>query len=371
MRDVAVAGVGHVPFGRHDGATGPDLGVDALRRALQDAGLDWESVDLVVAGSIAGGLLETWEMVRRLHWTGVAALTVENASATGSTAFSEAVLAVAAGRCDAAVAVGFEQLGPMGLTGLFVSDSPSLVAVSALLPTTAFALVMRQRMHELGEPEVASAQVAAKNFAHGLANPAAQRHKDVTVDDVLASPLVAEPIRRLHCCPVGAGAAAVVVVPSADAGSDAVGVRASVTQSDRYHPAGVFVPDLDATGRVARAAYEHAGIRPDDLDVVELHDAFAVEELVYYEQLGLCARGEAAALVEAGATVVGGEVAVNPSGGLLARGHPGGPTGIAQIVEIVEQLRGRAAGRQQHDARVGLAQMIGAGGVCVVHILGR
>ena len=125
------------------------------------------------------------------------------------------------------------------------------------------------------------------------------------------------------------------------------------------------------TGRAARAAYASAGVGPDDLDVVELHDAFAVEELVYYEQLGLCARGEAAALVDAGATSVGGRVAVNPSGGLLARGHPGGPTGIAQIVEIVQQLRGQAEGRQQPDARLGLAQMIGAGGVCVVHILGR
>jgi acetyl-CoA acetyltransferase len=376
VRGVFVAGVGMVRFGKYTDVKGYNLGAQALHLALEDAGLPWARVELLVGGHVAQGVTATWDLLHELAWTGIPGLTVANASATGSTAFAQACAAVASGSCDVAAAVGFEVL-ERGITGIGGPAQPltvSSVAGMTGLPGAVFGLLKRRRMYDYGEHEDVYARIVVKNFANGALNPMAQRQRTVTVEEVLESPLVADPLHRLECCPLGDGAAAVIVASRrALAGSRRrrVSVLASETGSDRHHANAMLGLEPDVTRRTAMRAYETAGVGPEDLDVVEVHDAFSVEELMYCEQLGLCADGEASKLVLDGRTQIGGDVAVSPSGGLLARGHPGGPTGLSQVVEIVQQIRSEAGDRQHPDAKVGLAHMVGAGGVCVVHVLGR
>ncbi|HWB65640.1 MAG TPA: thiolase family protein [Mycobacteriales bacterium] len=366
MRDVAVAGVGMLPFTRAAAEPAPVSAARVAAAALADAGICWGDVDLVVGGTLSADLTATWQAIHELPWTGVAGLTVTNASATGSSAFRQAYLAVASGSCDVAVAVGFGELDG-GLLAAAGSGSRLPELTGANLPPVVFGLLKARRMHEYGEPAETAALVAVKNFGNAARNPDAQRQRTVTVDEVMASPVVSDPLRRLECCPLGTGAAAAVL--TADAAHGGVRVAASVAGSDGWHPAAPFAPDPEVTAKVARQAYREAGIGPEALDVVEVHDAFAVEELVYCEALGLCDAGEAAAWLAAGEFDIGGRVAVSPSGGLLARGHPGGATGLAQIVEAVRQLRGQAGSRQQPGAQTALTHMIGAGGACVIHVL--
>jgi acetyl-CoA acetyltransferase len=217
------------------------------------------------------------------------------------------------------------------------------------------------------------ARVALKNHANGARNPFAHRQKERSLAEVMADP-ISGTLTRLQCCPVGEGAAAVLVA-STDAleryGLDPARcprVRSSVTRSQGFYEPGVDI-DATLTAETTREALRQAGIGPDRLDVLELHDAFSIEELLYVEAMGLCGEGEAAGLLEAGEFDIGGRCAVSPSGGLLAMGHPLGPTGAGQVVEITRQLRGEAGDRQQPDATWGLAHMVGIGAVCVVHVL--
>jgi acetyl-CoA acetyltransferase len=223
------------------------------------------------------------------------------------------------------------------------------------------------------KPEQVAA-VAVKNNRNGARNPYAQRQKAVTLEEVMAGPPISGSLTRLQCCPVGEGAAAVVVASEdgiARLGIDrkrAVKVIASVTRTERvYRGAKNF--DAELTRETTAQAYEEAAIGPKDLDLIELHDAFTIEELLYVEAMGLCREGEGAAMIASGATDIGGKCAISASGGLLAMGHPIGPTGAGQIAEITRQLRGEAGARQQPDARIGLAHMVGIGAVCVVHVL--
>jgi acetyl-CoA acetyltransferase len=219
--------------------------------------------------------------------------------------------------------------------------------------------------------------VAVKNRRHGMLNPIARFCKPATLEEVLASRPVAEPLTLLQCCPaVVDGAAAVVVSAKPGPGASApVRVLASVVQSGRLELGHVDMTEAEITARTARMAYEQAGVGPQDLSVVELHDAFTISELLYYEALGLCDRGGAIELLKSGATALGGRIPVNPSGGLLAKGHPPGATGVAQVVELCEQLQGQAGRRQVEGARIGLAQVTGGGiwgmdhAACAVHIL--
>ena len=196
-----------------------------------------------------------------------------------------------------------------------------------------------------------------------------------TLDEIMAEPISGS-LTRLQCCPVGEGAAAVVV--ASDDGIDRLGidrsravrVLASVTRSERLYGPGVGI-DAALTAETSNAAFDEAGLAPDDMDVLEVHDAFSIEELLYTEALGFCRPGEAASLVRSGQFDLGGRCAVSPSGGLLAMGHPIGPTGTGQVAEVARQLRGEAGERQQPDARFGMAHMVGIGAVCVVHVLGR
>jgi acetyl-CoA acetyltransferase len=235
-------------------------------------------------------------------------------------------------------------------------------------------LLADQYLHRWGlEPEVLGA-VAVKNHGNGAANPFAQRQKVRTLQDVMGEEPLSGSLTRLQCCPVGEGGAAALVA-SAEAiealGLDparAVRVRSSVAASERRYAPGRNW-DTELTGDTVARALEEAEVRAEQLDVVELHDAFTIEELLYVEAMGLCEPGEAAPLLLEGAWDIGGRCAISPSGGLLSMGHPLGPTGIGQVAEIASQLRGEAGARQQPGARFGLAHMVGVGAVCVVHVL--
>ena len=297
---------------------------------------------------------------------------VENASASGSTAFRHACLDVASGISDVSIAIGVDKPGPVG-SGPAKSNLRDLVG-SRAVPFTHFALLTNQYMNRYGVKIEQIAAVAVKNNRNGANNPYAQRQKAVTLDEVMAGPAISGSLTRLQCCPVGEGAAAVIVASDdaiAALGIDrtrAVRVIASVTRTERvYRGAKNF--DAELTRETVAQAYQEAGITAADLDVVEVHDAFTIEELLYAEMLGLCGEGEGAAMVASGATDIGGKCALSASGGLLAMGHPIGPTGAGQIAEITRQLRGEAGVRQQPGARTGLAHMVGVGAVCVVHVL--
>jgi acetyl-CoA acetyltransferase len=298
---------------------------------------------------------------------------VENASASGSTAVRQAAFEVAAGLADVSIAVGVDKplnfSMPQGAAG-----ARDLVGGRAA-PFTHFALLADHYMSETGATPEHFAQVAVKYSRNGALNPNAQRQKVRTLEEVLEPPQISGILTRLQCTPIGEGAAAAIIV-SDDAierlgidRSRAIQIRSSASQSEQVYDGENF--DVALTKSTTEQALTEAGVGPGDLDVVELHDAFTVEELLYVEAMGLCEPGHAAEALMAGEFDIGGRVAVSPSGGLLAMGHPTGPTGVGQICEITTQLRGEGGERQQPHARIGLAHMVGVGAVCVVHVLSR
>ncbi len=242
-------------------------------------------------------------------------------------------------------------------------------------PFTHFAMLTQKYMEEWGATPEQVAMVAVKNHRNGAHNPYAQRQKERTLEEVMAPPVISGVLTRLQCTPVGDGAAAVIVMSEegmARHGVDrrrAIRVIASASRSEENFGRENF--DVALTRKTTYEAYAQAGIAPKDLDVLEVHDAFTIEELLYVEAMGLCEPGQAAATLERGDYNIGGKHAVSPSGGLIAMGHPLGPTGAGQVVEVVRQLRGEAGVRQQPNARLGLTHMVGIGPVCLVHILGK
>ena len=374
MREVAVVGVGMARFGQHPQRSVADLGVEAVLAALADAGLGWPDVQAAWCGAVGLGMTAGTRVLGELGLTGAPITTVDNASASGSTAFREACLSVACGLYDVALAVGVGKStggGPGAVPEQ--REVLQMQAMGFLPPAGVFAMRTRRRMHEYGATIVPYARVSVKNHRHGALNPFAQFQKEVTLEQVLQSRLVCDPLTVLHCCPIGDGAAAAVVASPPRArrvgARPLIRVAASAFRSEVYSNDGHPGPSI--TELTARQAYEEAGAGPEDIDLVQVHDAFTVEEIDYYESLGFCPRGEGERLVEEGATTIGGRIPFSTDGGLLARGHPIGPTGLAQVWETVVQLRGRAGPRQVEGATIGLSHMIGAGGVCVIHILRR
>jgi acetyl-CoA acetyltransferase len=390
MRDVTVSGVGMSTFGRHIGRTVKSLVAEATREALSDAGRP--SVQVVYYANAAGGLLQGQESVRGQHAVrgtgleGVPLVNVENAGASGSTALHQAWLAVASGQVDVALAVGAEKLNVNNRSQAFAAmtgalDQDRLDDVYAELGTVGSGSVFmdiyaRFAAWYLGRTRASVedfAAVSVKNHEHGLANPKAQYGGRLTVAEVLAARPVSGPLTAPMCAPMSDGAAAVVVTTPQIAtrqGADPVRLLATAVGAARPGEYGVVVP------ATARRVYETAGVGPSDVDVVECHDAAAPAELIIMEELGLCEPGEAPALLRAGETWIGGRLPVNPSGGLQSRGHPLGATGLAQVVELAEQLRGRAGERQVPGARLALAENAGGyvgpdAAVATVTILGR
>lgn len=348
------------------------MGLTAVREALADANLDWPKVQSAYVGTSAIGMATGRVMLRHLGSTGLAVTQVESASASGCSAFRQACLDVASGESDIALALGVDKPGDSRRAA--DKDGLGRLSPTANLPVVKFALMAREYLARHGLPVEAMARVAVKNHGNAALNPYAQFRKPRTLEQVLASPKVAGDLTVQQCCPRGEGAAAVIVASGAALDrigypkSRAVRVLSSVATSETLGSATESA--AEALVRVStEIAYAQAGIGAADLDLVELHEAFSIEELIYTESMGLCGPGEGAAYLADGASSIGGRCAVNASGGLLGMGHPIGPTGIGQVAEITRQIRGEAEGRQHPNAKVGLAHMIGLGSVAFAHVL--
>ncbi len=379
MKDVAVLGVGMHRFGMWE-TSNATMAREAGMEALRDAGVSFRDVQAAYVGYVFAPVMTGVRVMKEFGLTGIPVQHVENASATGSAAFREACLAVASGRHDVVMVLGFDKMTTMIRQAM--TSGPPEDMESVILPAAFFAMWATRRMHERGTKTEHLARIAAKNWNNGALNPRSQRQptEPVTMEKVLDSRMVAWPLTTMMSCPVGDGAAAAIVGRPEIArrrcpGRPVVRVVASELQSERYAPGHLFQGPVVGPGQMtrdtSRAVYEEARLGPAELDLVQVHDAFSIEELEYYELLGLCGEGEAEASIERGDFALGGRVPVSTDGGLIARGHPGGPTGLAQIWETTLQLRGEAGKRQVDGARAGLCHMMGGGSVCCIHILVR
>ncbi|HQR21391.1 MAG TPA: lipid-transfer protein [Burkholderiaceae bacterium] len=387
---IVVAGVGMIPF-RKPGDHPPyfEMGAEATRLALADAGLAYEDVQQAFVGFVYGDSTSGQRALYEVGLTGVPIVNVNNNCSTGSTALYLARQAIEAG-ADCVLALGFEQMKP-GALGAVFTDRPTpfdrfetvteeLVGEAQIpLALRYFGGAGREHMQRYGTPLETFAQIRAKASRHAEKNPLALFRKVVTPEQVLSDVQVWPGVMtRLMACPPTCGAAAAVLVSEATArrrGLDAtVRLLAQSMTTDTASTFGrsmISLVGADMAKAAADAVYAQAGIGPGDIDVCELHDCFAQNELISYEALGFCASGEGAKFVADGGNTYGGQVVTNPSGGLLSKGHPLGATGLAQCYELTQQLRGRAEARQVDGARLGLQHNLGLGGACVVTLYGR
>jgi len=389
MRDVFVIGIGHTPFGKFLERNIKSLTEEAVTLALKDAQIEKGDLESVFFGNAMQGLVTGQEMVRgqvALRHAGIDGIPIvncENACATGSTAFHLAWQTVSGGHVDVALAVGAEKLYMEDTEKMFRNydvgmDMEILEQLRARWAAEAkkagkedygagmprsfamdmYASTCRSHMDIFGTTQDDLAYIAAKNHNNSVHNPYAQYRNPMTAEEILAGRPVVYPLTAPMCAPIGDGAAAAVLC-SADyvkrlPGSRRVRVRASILGSGTDRPEG-FGPD-HVSVRLSRRAYDMAGLGPEDIDVIELHDASAMGEIIQFEGLGFCPWGKAAAVARTGATALGGRIPVNPSGGLVSKGHPLGATGIGQIAEIVIQLREEAGKRQVKGARIGMTE---------------
>lgn len=413
MRRVAVVGAGMTRFGKWLDRSLKDLGREAVEAAMQQAGVEKSQIEAAVVGNATAGLITGQEMVkaqvilREMGFGDIPMINTENACASSSTAFHLAWLYVSSGLYDVVLALGVEKLYHEDKRRSFqaIGAAVDVQQVMEMLKAAAargreggdgggqeagkgagesrsmfmdfYAAAAREHMKRYGTTPIQFAKVAVKSHHNASLNPYAQYRERYTIEDILNSPMVAEPLTRLMCSPIGDGAAALVLCSEEKAKqftTKPVWVTASVLGSGKDRAAG----EPGVTTRVARKAYEMAGVGPADVDVIELHDASAPAELIEYEELGLCKVGEGGRLIDEGATELTGRIPVNPSGGLLSKGHPIGATGCAQLVEVFWQLRGECGERQVKDgkAKVGLAQngggmVRGEAAAMAVHILER
>jgi len=377
MRRVAVIGVGVTKFGKHE-RTCAELFAEAAADAIQDAGVSPRTIQAIYFGNVVGG-----EGERQLHMgpqagsvlglPAVPTTRFETACATSHSAFRHAVMEVGAGISDVVLVGGAERVLNLPTDVAteyfaFASDAVFEQSTGITFPGV-FALIARAHMTKHGTTEEQMAHVAVKNHRHGALNPKAQFQKEITIEEVLASAKVADPLKLYDCCPFTDGAAALVVaaVDVARKSRNPIWVLSSAAASDSMclHDKKDLSRAL-ATERAAQAAYRQAGRGPEDVDVVELHDCFTIAEIVATEGLGFFEPGTGGIAAEKGWTSLGGKLPVNPSGGLKAKGHPIGATGAAQIAEIVTQLRGEADPRQVDGARVGLAHTLGGNAATVL-----
>jgi acetyl-CoA acetyltransferase len=376
MNDIYITGTGISDFGRFPDISEESLAQVAILAALREADTDVGHVEAFFCANALGPRLAGQRALRELQAGGKPIFNVENACASGASALHLAMQAIRSGAYETVLVFGMDQLSTFGGGPLPLGTQDWNLKRGLIMPAL-YAMRAARYLHDDGIDAAELAGVAVKNRRHGMLNPIARFCKPATLEEVLASRPVAEPLTLLQCCPaVVDGAAAVVVSAKPGPGaSPPVRVLASVVQSGRLELGHVDMTEAEITARAARMAYEQAGVGPHDLSVVELHDAFTISELLYYEALGLCDRGGAIELLKSGATALGGRIPVNPSGGLLAKGHPPGATGVAQVVELCEQLQGQAGRRQVEGARIGLAQVTGGGiwgmdhAACAVHIL--
>lgn len=382
MNEAYVIGVGMTEFGRHPERSLMDMGREACMRALKDSGIHPKQIQAGFSGNSLAPYLQRevdigQPILREVGIVGIPVINVSNACASGSCAFREAWLAVASGLYELVIAVGTEKAFVGKGAMLDIGGQDFQLMQGGVFPGD-FALKARRHMFEFGTTREQLAKVSVKNHKNGCLNPYSQFKKEFTVEEVLSSPMVADPLTVLSCCPNSDGSAACIIGSKGMAKrycEKPIRIAASALTSGTYDPnRNLALFDMDF--ELSRIAYEMSGYAPEDIDVAEVHDAFTIAEIMHYEGLGFCKLGEGGHLIEEGETEIGGRVPVNPSGGLLSRGHPVGATGLAQIAEIVWQLRGEAGERQVENARVGLAHVLGGGregdvGAGTVHILAR
>jgi len=385
---VIVAGVGMVPFSKPSaGARYENMAPAAAQRALDDAGVAYSDVQQAYAGWVYGDSTSGQAALYTIGLTGIPIINVNNNCSTGSTALYLARQAVEPGAVDCVLAVGFEQMTPGALQSAWADRTSPFAAFETVVDrltesgTADLPLAPRlfggaglAHMELFGTRPETFAKISVKARAHAAGNPNAVFRDPVTVEQVMASPLISDPLTRLMCCPPTCGAAAAVLCSPDFAAAHgierSVVIRAQAMTTDT---ASTFdsgdlrrLVGYDMSVSAANAVYEESGVSPSDVPVVELHDCFSTNELISYEALGLTPEGTAERFVEDGDNTYGGRVVVNPSGGLLSKGHPLGATGLAQCAELVEQLRGAAGARQVDGARLALQHNIGLGGAAVV-----
>lgn len=378
MGDVYIVGIDMLKFGRFPDRTLDSLGAEATLGALRDAGLGIRDVQAMFAANLmTSGEMLGQRILREIGLTGIPVSNVVNACASGANAVRDAYMAIRSGMYDTVLAVGAEQM-PLGLTStLKPTDlNPEGVFGSNTMPCV-FAEAGMAHAMRYGTTFEQFAKVSVKNHHHSTLNPKAMYRIETPLDKVMGSEMISYPNTKLMCSVNVDGAAAAVLMSEAKARqagllSRAVRIRASILASEPYSPVNEVGFDFNGTTRLAaKAAYEMAGVGPDDLDLVELHDCFATAELLHYENLSLCGEGEAGRLIDEGVTALGGRIPVNVSGGLLSKGHPVAATGIANVYEVVTHLRGEAGERQVPNARIGLTHVVGIGfgAAAGVHIL--
>lgn len=381
MRDVAVIGGGSTVFGKLPNRSCEDLGREAVLAAMEDAGIRPKDLEFASCATVFGGYCMGQRVLKEVGITGIEIVNVENACAGGATAFRESWFRVATGQHDVAIALGVESMTTSPIAGKLIEPPPDdLDGQLGLAVPIFFALMMKRHMHEFGTTLKQAAQISVKNHRHGALNPYSQYRKELTVEEILNSRMICEPLTLLQCCPNTDGAAALVVCASEVAKryvSKPVMVAASVLKSGDYLYRSKDATFSNMSHKAAWEAYETAGCGPENLDCIELHDPFTICELMHYEELGLCGKGEGGRLIESGATWLGGKVPVNSSGGLLSKGHPLSATGVAQVAEALWQLRGVAGQRQVAGAKVALTHVVGGyvagleSGAVGVHIFKR
>jgi acetyl-CoA C-acetyltransferase len=387
MREVAIVGIGCTKFGEMWDKSFRDLFIEAGLMALSDAEVSGAQIEALYGGNMSAGMFLEQEHIGALiaDYSGlttnnIPSTRVEAACASGGLALRSGIIAVASGYHDVVISAGIEKMTDVGAEKAMdalasAADREWEAEVGATFPGL-YAMMARAHMHELGTTREQLAQVAVKNHYHGSMNPRAQFRNKITIDTVINSPLVADPLRLFDCSPITDGAAAVVLVPAERAKEftdTPIYVKAAAQASDTIslHDRRSLT-SIDATTIAADRAFKMARLQRSQIDVAEVHDCFTIAEIMAIEDLGFFEKGAGGPVTLAGETAIGGKIPINTSGGLKACGHPVGATGIKQAVEIVEQLRGDAGKRQVDGAEVGLTHNVGGtGGTVVVHILAR
>ena len=376
MSDVYVLGVDMIKFGRFPDRTVPSLGAEAALLALDDAGLTIQDMEALYCGNLgqSSGMVGQ-RILQEIGQTGIPVVNCANACATGATAFREAWTSIKAGLYDVVLAVGVEQMGKglLGGTGGGKGIPKEGLLGSGTMPAV-FAEAGMEHSRKYGTTFEQFAKISVKNHHHSTMNPKAMYQIETPLEDVMNSEMISYPNSKLMCSVNVDGSAAAVLVSEKKAkelGMErVVKVKASILSSDPYQKRDLVMPDVNTcTRKAAKEAYEMAGVGPEDIDLVELHDCFATAEMLHYENLGLCKDGDAGRMIDEGEVALGGRVPVNVSGGLLSKGHPLGATGIANIYEVCTHLREEAGERQVEGAKLGLTHVIGLGSACGIHIL--
>ncbi|MBI2964031.1 MAG: thiolase family protein [Deltaproteobacteria bacterium] len=379
MSDVYVVGVDMIKFGRFPEKTVPQIGAQAALLALDDAGLRIQQMEALYCGNLyQANAMVGQRILQEIGQTGIPVVNTANACATGATAFREAWMAVKAGVYDLVLAVGVEQMGKglLGGGGGGGGIPKEGLLGSGTMPAV-FAEAGMEHSRKYGTTFEQFAKVSVKNHHHSTMNPKAMYQLETPLEMVMNAEMIAYPNTKLMCSVNVDGSASAVLASEQKAKElglmkRAVRVRASVLTSDPWQERDLVLPDVNTCTRLAaKKAYETAGVGPEDIDLIELHDCFATAEILHYENLFLCKDGEAGRMIDEGATALGGKIPVNVSGGLLSKGHPLGATGIANIYEVSTHLRGEAGKRQVPNARLGLTHVIGLGSACGIHVLER